>query len=609
LNKNFVVSFSLWLASITIAVPLLAQSKPTQAVKPAPKAWVVRSDENAQILIQIMARFTPEDASSFGAEGFDEQIIDLKPNFVAREHVAVEQAIHDLQSRLASEKDPLVRQDLEILIDAAQRQNREQELEEKYQIPYLDMSRTVFLGMRSLLDDQEPQERRQKALIRLKRYAGTEPGYEPITVLAERYTRSRMNTPGLIGPYKGELEKDLAQSQFFVDGIARLLAKFQISGYEQSYAKLKVQLTAYNDFLRKEIAPKARNDFRLPAELYAFRLEDVGVDIPPAELAGLAHAAFDGIQKQMQALAPAVAKQRGFSSTDYRDVIRELKKDQFQGDAILAHYQKRIAEIEQIIRREHLVTLPDRPMRIRLASEAEAANIPAPNMHMPRLIGNTGEVGEFVLPLTIPSAAGAKPGTMQNFDDFTFSAASWTLTAHEGRPGHELQFDSMIERGVSLARAIFAFNSTNVEGWGLYSEYIMQPYMPPDGQLVCLQHRLLRSARAFLDPELESGKVTPEQAKRVLTQDVVLSDVMANQEVERYMFRAPGQATSYFYGYTKLVELRKDTQQALGKNFDQQKFHDFILAQGLLPPALLRKAVMEEFVPRVRAKTNAIAWN
>ena len=32
--------------------------------------------------------------------------------------------------------------------------------------------------------------------------------------------------------------------------------------------------------------------------------------------------------------------------------------------------------------------------------------------------------------------------------------------------------------------------------------------------------------------------------------------------------------------------------------FNQKKFHDFILAQGLLPPDLMRKAVMEDFVPK-----------
>jgi uncharacterized protein (DUF885 family) len=144
---------------------------------------------------------------------------------------------------------------------------------------------------------------------------------------------------------------------------------------------------------------------------------------------------------------------------------------------------------------------------------------------------------------------------------------------------------------------MYAFNSTNVEGWGLYSEWVLQPYEPVDGQLLTLQLRLLRDARAFLDSELQAGKVTPEQADKVLENDVALSHAFATEEVERFTFRSPGQANSYFYGYTKLLQLRKDTEAALGPKFDQKKFHDFLLAQGLLPPDLMRKAVMEEFVP------------
>jgi uncharacterized protein (DUF885 family) len=83
----------------------------------------------------------------------------------------------------------------------------------------------------------------------------------------------------------------------------------------------------------------------------------------------------------------------------------------------------------------------------------------------------------------------------------------------------------------------------------------------------------------------------------VLTEDGVFSSPFANQEVERYTFRSPGQANSYFYGYTKLLDLRRDTEAALGTNFDGQQFHDFILSQGLLPPDLMRKAVQEDFIP------------
>jgi uncharacterized protein (DUF885 family) len=36
----------------------------------------------------------------------------------------------------------------------------------------------------------------------------------------------------------------------------------------------------------------------------------------------------------------------------------------------------------------------------------------------------------------------------------------------------------------------------------------------------------------------------------------------------------------------------------LGSKFDARRFHDFILSQGLLPPDLMRQAVLEEFIPR-----------
>ena len=76
-----------------------------------------------------------------------------------------------------------------------------------------------------------------------------------------------------------------------------------------------------------------------------------------------------------------------------------------------------------------------------------------------------------------------------------------------------------------------------------------------------------------------------------------MSEAMTKQELDRYMFRSPGQATAYFYGYMKLMELRAATEVALGPKFDRLAFNDFLVGQGLLPPALLAKAVREEFIP------------
>lgn len=595
-------------AVVLLIVTLFATMVAAQEAQSASKTvtappWIKRSNENAKVLLEVLARFAPEGAARLGVEGYDEQVMDLKPGVNQRMLQASLEAADELKKRLAAEKDPLVQQDLEILIKAATDNARGIELSEKYEIPYFNLPEMMFFSFRGLLDDRVAPERRQKAIVRLKRYVGAEEGYTPLATLAQDRTRERMARPGVMGPIKAELEKGLSNEGYFIEGIGQLFEKFKIAGYQGPYAKLKEQLTSYNGFVRKDLLPRARTDFRLPAEMYAFNLDQYGVDIPPAELAVKAHAAFDATQKEMQAVAAQIAKQKGYKSADYRNVILELRKDQLVGEAILPHYHERLKQIEEIIRRERLVSLPQRSARIRLATAAESAAIPAPHLSPPRMLGNTGEQAEFVLPLNIPAPAGSKEST-QKMDDWTCAAASWTLTAHEARPGHEMQFAAIIERGVSVARAIFAFNSTNVEGWGLYAEHITKPFMPLEGQLISLQARLQRAARAFLDPELQAGKVTPEQAFKVLKEEVVLSDAMANQEVERYTFRAPGQATSYFYGYTRLLELRGDVEKALAKKFDQQKFHDFILSEGMLPPHLLRKAVFSDFVPQTQQAKN-----
>jgi uncharacterized protein (DUF885 family) len=72
---------------------------------------------------------------------------------------------------------------------------------------------------------------------------------------------------------------------------------------------------------------------------------------------------------------------------------------------------------------------------------------------------------------------------------------------------------------------------------------------------------------------------------------------MAKQEIDRYTFNGPGQATAYFYGYSKLSALRAKVELAMWGRFDELAYHDFIVNQGLLPFDLLEKAVMEEFVP------------
>ncbi|MFN8609820.1 MAG: DUF885 domain-containing protein [Vulcanimicrobiota bacterium] len=562
--------------------PLQIMPRPVPAAPQKPE-WISRSDKVTQQLLDIGFRRFPEDGTSQGLSQYDQLV--AVPTYANDQ--AYFQELRDfkasVQQSLGSQSDRRVAQDLKILADSAQQVLDDEDFYEKNCVPFNNPTGAIYASLTTLLDDQNPPERWQAAASRLKKYAGMEEGYRPMAEVFRERTEMQMAKPGMIYPSRVEVQNALDRDGQLLDGIQSLLEKHDVKDWQVPFARLKEQLAAYDAWLQDTILPKTRDDFRLPAESYLRAFRSMGIsDVSPQELATKAHQAFESIQAQMQSVAQQLQPGK-----DYREVLKSLKQDQIAPDQILPLYKSRLKEIEGIIRDQDLVTLPPGECVVRQATPAEAAAFPSPQMIAPPLVNNNGERGQFVLPLINPDG--------QKFDDFTYNAISWPVTAHEARPGHELQFDGMVDKGVSLARAIYAGNSANIEGWGLYSEWMLQPYMPLEGQLSALNSRQLRAARAFLDPELHAGKITVDQAREILSRDVGLSDSMVNSEIERYTFRAPAQACSYFYGFDQLMSLRRDVEAKMGADFKARDFHDFVLDQGLLPPPLLRQAVMEKF--------------
>lgn len=574
-----------------------AAAEPAAASAQVP-SWVAASNADTAVLLQAQAKFAPEEASNAGLTQYDALAADLGPNINARYVASLRAARQELLLRQHQEKDPSVRQDLDILVGSIDDEIKGIELEEKYTLPWIDVPQMVFGSLQSLLQPQLPEARRAKALERLQRYVGLYPGSTPITEQAKARFMEKRHVAGLQGPAKAKLHTSLENVPTYIKGIRELFAQMKIAGAEPALAAMEKQLTEYAAWESAQVMPVAREDFRLPPELYAYRLKRIGIDIDPQLLIQRAEVEFMETRAAMQALAPIVAKSQGLDAGgDYRSVIRAMKKQTIPNDQLEARYHEVNAALERAIRSERIVDVPNRPMIMRLASAAESAAQPAPHMLPPPLIGNTGEQGQFVLPIGNPSAG----GKAEAYDDFNYPGAAWTLSAHEGRPGHELQFSAMVERGVSQARMLYAFNSVNVEGWALYAEAEMVPSEPVEGQMIALQLRLLRAARAMLDPMLNLGMISREDAGHVLTDQVMVSAPMARQELDRYTLNSPGQAGSYFYGYSRILQLRAETELALGTRFDRMAFNNFLLGQGLLPPDLLARAVREQFIPAQRA--------
>lgn len=591
--KTFAAAIALATATLVPAGPAFAQAD----AQPAPAAdWIATSNAYTQKLIDFQAGFYPEGASSSGYEQYDGLTYDASPDSTAR-YVAGAKALRaEFTAAMATEANPYVKQDLAILIDSLDRSILSSELSERLMLEWTELPQNIFYAIGAILSDQTAENRRASAVQLLNRYTGVEDGFEPYTELAKaRFEASRGD--GKIGPYRVEVEESIGKIPTFATGIRDLFAKYEITGADQALDAMDRQFADYGEWTRTVVLPEARAEARLPEELYALNLRNVGIDMDPREAMSQARRGFYEIRAQMEALAPQIAAKYGWPETDPASVMRRLKQETIPNDEIEEFYRGVNRKLEAKAREHDIVSVPTSDLQMRVASVAESAAQPAPHMRPPRLVGNTGEQGTFVLTVGNPTASAEDA-----YDDFNFPAAAWTLSAHEARPGHEMQFAALVEQGVSLARLLYAFNSVNVEGWALYAEAEMMPYEPIEGQFIAQQFRLLRAARAFLDPALNLGLMTREEAERVLREDGLFSPGMTKQELDRYQFRSPGQAGSYYYGYRKLIDLRVETELALGEAFEEKAFNDFLLSQGIIPLELIAKAVREEFIPAQRAK-------
>jgi uncharacterized protein (DUF885 family) len=587
--KTFAAAIAL--VALMPAAPAFAQDEPTQDAAAAEPAWVETSNAYTQKLIDFEAQFYPEGASSSGYEQYDGLTFDFSLDADER-YIAGAQALRaEFAAAMAQESDPRVKQDLAILIDNLDRSIESSKLNDATMLEWHELPQSIFYSVGEMLSDQTAENRRASALQLLRKYTGIEEGYEPYTEQAKAHFEASKGE-GKIGPYDVEVRESIDKIPTFIAGIRDLFEKYEIDGAEESLDAMEAQFTDYGEWTRDTVLPTARDTARLPEELYALNLRNVGIDMDPREAMSQARRGFYEIRAQMEALAPQIAEKNGWPETDMTSVMKRLKAQTIPNDQIETFYRGINRQLEDMARANDIVSIPDTQLQMRVASEAESAAQPAPHMRPPRLIGNTGEQGTFVLTVGNPTA-----GEGDAYDDFNFPAAAWTLSAHEARPGHELQFAALVEQGVSLARMLYAFNSVNVEGWALYAEAEMMPHEPIEGQFIAQQFRLLRAARAFLDPALNLGLMTRDEAEYVLRDEALFSPGMTKQELDRYEFRMPGQAGSYYYGYRKLIDLRVETELALGADFDEKEFNDFLLAQGIIPLELIAKAVREEFIP------------
>lgn len=172
------------------------------------------------------------------------------------------------------------------------------------------------------------------------------------------------------------------------------------------------------------------------------------------------------------------------------------------------------------------------------------------------------------------------------------------LALHEITPGHHLQGRLQAEnKALSVFRQnqfIWAFS----EGWASYASQLgleLGSYNNPYDYCGRLLMDMFVSVRLVVDAGMNYMGWSREQAMDYMREYVIESEEQIKTETIRYGCDIPGQALSYKSGALEFERLRKKYRSVAGNQWDDVKFHDFILSNGCLPFAVLEKAFDREY--------------
>ena len=161
---------SLFLA-VAFTLPALAQSQPPD------RSWIATSNRYANMLIEVVFKYHPEFGTQQGLSQFDTKVSQPTLANEDAERQETEAVLAKLKSASAEKQQEDVAEDLQIMIRRVNLNFKRQDFQRANEVPFFNASQAVFGGLQVLLDEQTPADRRPAAVVRIREYAGLEPGY------------------------------------------------------------------------------------------------------------------------------------------------------------------------------------------------------------------------------------------------------------------------------------------------------------------------------------------------------------------------------------------------------------------------------------------------
>ena len=173
----------------------------------------------------------------------------------------------------------------------------------------------------------------------------------------------------------------------------------------------------------------------------------------------------------------------------------------------------------------------------------------------------------------------------------------YSTLAHEGYPGHLYQTIFSNDSGIRPVRSLTNFGGY-VEGWATYAENMSYTWTGLDDNLArCLQlnQDITLALYGRIDLGIHYEGWTTDDVTEFLS-DYGLDDDETVHSVFRAIVSDPASYLPYCIGYMEFKELRDDTEETMGNDFNLKEFHQCILNIGPCSFDVLEKYIQKDYI-------------
>jgi uncharacterized protein (DUF885 family) len=264
-------------------------------------------------------------------------------------------------------------------------------------------------------------------------------------------------------------------------------------------------------------------------------------------------------------------------------VINKLSEHHVARDDFFAEIKRQIPQLQDYVTKNNLLGLdPSKPLVVRETPAYKrgvaGASIDAPGPYRPK-----DRTWYNVTPMDGLSPEQAE-SSLREYNDWMLQI----LNIHEAIPGHYAQL-AYANRSPSLVKSLFG-NDAMVEGWAVYGERMMLDSgygdNAPEMWLMWCKWNLRTVTNTILDYSVHVLGMTEDQALDLLVRQAFQTPQEATEKWRRVQLSSV-QLTSYFSGYSEIVELRDKRKQALGDRFNLKQFNEQFLSYGNAPVKMI----------------------